>query len=125
MATLAKLMESYLEEYNTTCSSPMKLVLFMDAMEHVNRICRIISQPLGNALLLGVGCSGRRSLAKLAAYMCGYRVVQVEIAKGYGNNEWREVSRALGRWCQLRSWPSACTDTVGRLLFTSTACNQA
>jgi dynein heavy chain len=75
----------------------MKLVLFQDAMQHVSRICRIISQPLGNALLLGVGCSGRRSLARLAAFMCDFEVVHVEIAKGYGNNEWREVSEAGGR----------------------------
>jgi hypothetical protein len=88
-------METYLEDYNSTTVTPMKLVLFADAMEHVSRVCRIISQPLGNALLLGVGCSGRRSLARLAAYMCDYEVFQVDIRKGYGNNEWKEVSTLL------------------------------
>lgn len=88
---LAQLMNTYLDDYNSTTTSPMKLVLFTDAMEHVSRICRIISQPHGNALLLGVGCSGRRSLARLAAYMCDYEVFQVELRKGYGSNEWREV----------------------------------
>jgi dynein heavy chain len=90
MPALSKLMETYLEDFNSTTTSPMKLVLFTDAMEHVSRVCRIISQPLGNALLLGVGCSGRRSLARLAAYMCDYEVFQVEIRKGYGNNEWKD-----------------------------------
>jgi hypothetical protein len=92
MPGLVQLVESYLEDYNSTSTSPMKLVLFLDAIEHVSRICRIIRQPLGNALLLGVGGSGRQSLARLAAFMCDYEVVQIEIAKGYGNNEWREVS---------------------------------
>lgn len=96
IAALSKLMENYLEDYNSTTTTPMKLVLFTDAMEHVSRVCRIISQPLGNALLLGVGCSGRRSLARLAAYMCDYEVFQVEIRKGYGNNEWKDVSAQHG-----------------------------
>lgn len=37
----------------------MKLILFLDACDHVARIARVLRQPLGNALLLGVGGSGR------------------------------------------------------------------
>jgi len=58
-----------MEDYNQSGTTKMKLVLFMDAIEHVCRINRILRQPLGNALLLGVGGSGRRSLTKLASYM--------------------------------------------------------
>lgn len=66
---LVKEMEEYMEDYNQTNTAKMKLVLFMDAIEHVCRISRILRQPQGNALLLGVGGSGRQSVTKLASYM--------------------------------------------------------
>lgn len=66
---LVKEMEEYMEDYNQTNTAKMKLVLFMDAIEHVCRIARILRQPQGNALLLGVGGSGRQSVTKLASYM--------------------------------------------------------
>jgi hypothetical protein len=61
--------EEYLEDYNSVSNAPMRLVMFLDAIEHVSRITRVIRLPLGNALLLGVGGSGRQSLTRLAAFM--------------------------------------------------------
>lgn len=66
---MVQVMEEYLEDYNQVNTAQMKLVLFMDAVQHVTRIGRVIRQPLGNALLLGVGGSGRQSLTRLAAHM--------------------------------------------------------
>lgn len=62
-------MEEYMDDYNQISTSKLKLVLFMDAVQHVCRIARILRQPLGNALLLGLGGSGRQSLTKMASHM--------------------------------------------------------
>lgn len=82
MNQLIKVVEEYLEDYNAVSNAPMKLVMFLDAIEHVSRICRVIRLPLGNALLLGVGGSGRQSLTRLAAFMEEFDLFQIEIAKG-------------------------------------------
>ncbi|XP_062252615.1 dynein axonemal heavy chain 1 [Platichthys flesus] len=92
---LAKVMEEYMEDYNQISTTKMKLVLFMDAIEHVCRIGRILRQPMGNALLLGVGGSGRQSLTKLASHMSEYDCFQIELAKNYGQPEWREDIKSI------------------------------
>ena len=56
---MVKKIENYLEDYNSGQKNPMKLIMFLDACDHVSRISRILRQPQGNALLLGVGGSGR------------------------------------------------------------------
>jgi dynein heavy chain len=45
-----------LDEYNSnTGVVPLSLVLFKDAINHVCRINRVISQPRGYILLVGIG----------------------------------------------------------------------
>jgi dynein heavy chain len=88
--------EEYLEEYNSSVKTQMKLVMFLDACDHVSRIERVIRQPLGNSLLLGVGGSGRQSLSRLATFIANYKLYQIEVVKGYGMSNWREdVKKAL------------------------------
>lgn len=67
-----------MEEYNNVSNAPMNLVLFLDAIEHTSRICRVIRLPLGNALLLGFGGSGRQSLTKLATFVEEFEIFQVQ-----------------------------------------------
>nr|CAD7577359.1 unnamed protein product [Timema californicum] len=92
---LSKVLDQYLEDYNHHSTAPMKLVLFLDAISHVCRISRIIRQPLGNALLLGMGGSGRRSLTRLAAHMGDLTCFQIELSKAYGPVEWRDDIKNL------------------------------
>jgi len=48
-----------LSEYNDR-NTPMNLVLFDDALEHLTRIHRVIRMDQGHALLVGVGGSGKQ-----------------------------------------------------------------
>ncbi|NXG00742.1 DYH9 protein, partial [Sakesphorus luctuosus] len=72
-----------LENYNEV-NAAMNLVLFEDAMCHVCRISRILQCPRGNALLVGVGGTGKQSLARLAASLSALQVCQLTLRKGYG-----------------------------------------
>ena len=90
LGLLSDLLTEYLEEYNITFPSQMNLVFFNDAIHHISRICRILRQPRGNALLVGVGGSGRQSLTRLACFMTDYQCCSIEITRGYGSTEFHE-----------------------------------
>jgi dynein heavy chain, axonemal len=90
LPAMLKKIEEYLEDYNNQSKVQMKLILFLDACDHIARICRVLRQPQGNALLLGVGGSGRQSLSRLATFMSSFRIYQIEVIKGYSMKDWRE-----------------------------------
>jgi dynein heavy chain len=71
MESLYTTLREALNEYNEI-NTEMDLELFEDAMKHVCRISRIIANPSGHALLVGVGGSGKQSLSRLSAYICNY-----------------------------------------------------
>ncbi|XP_023668206.2 dynein axonemal heavy chain 6 [Paramormyrops kingsleyae] len=92
---IRSVLQDYLDDYNMTNSKETKLVFFQDAIEHVSRIARMIRQERGNALLVGVGGTGKQSLTRLAAHMCGYRCFQIELSRGYGYDAFHEDLRQL------------------------------
>lgn len=73
----------------------MNLVLFKQAMEHICRISRIVQKPCGNALLLGVGGSGKQSLAKLATFLHETTWFQILIKGNYNYTNFKEDIRML------------------------------
>ncbi len=62
------------------------------------RLCRVLRQPRGNALLVGVGGCGKRSLVRLAAAIAEFRCFSIEVGRGYGMAQFHEAQAeaALG-----------------------------
>jgi len=61
----------------------LDLVLFNDALVHIAKICRILQLDRGHALLLGVGGSGKQSVSRLAAFISGIKLLQIQSSPGY------------------------------------------
>ncbi|GLD91669.1 hypothetical protein PINS_up000202 [Pythium insidiosum] len=93
---LKKNLDTELRDYNNNeNNTAMHLDLFDDAVKHVARIVRILRNESGHALLVGVGGSGKRSLARLASHICGFTVRQITISSKYGENEFKEDLRKM------------------------------
>ncbi|XP_077987554.1 dynein axonemal heavy chain 3-like isoform X2 [Glandiceps talaboti] len=97
MEELRETIERYLEEYNLMTKAPMDLVMFRFAIEHISRISRVLKQPNGHLLLVGIGGSGRSSATRLAAFMADYDVFTIEISKNYTINDWKDDLKDLLR----------------------------
>ncbi|XP_008412159.1 dynein heavy chain 12, axonemal [Poecilia reticulata] len=91
----AMVAEACLDEYNQMHKTRMNLVIFRYVLEHLSRVSRVLKQPGGNALLAGVGGSGRQSITRLATSMAHMTLFQPEISKSYGMTEWRDDLKVL------------------------------
>ena len=65
-----------------TSSATCFAVFFKDFVEHVSALCRVLRQPQGNALLVGVGGSGKQTLAHFAAHLSDVHCFQIQPSRG-------------------------------------------
>ena len=91
---LSKLLTKQLAMYNEQFAM-MNLVLFNQAMEHISRISRIIDNPRGNGLLVGVGGSGKQSLTRLAAFIGGCEIFSIKLTSSYNAADFKEDLRNI------------------------------
>ena len=83
----------------------LELVLFEYALEHLMRINRVLNQDRGSMMLVGVGGSGKQSLTRLAAYICGCFTFQIVITKTYNTNNLFEDLQMLFRTAGIKGTP--------------------
>lgn len=80
---LEEILLDYLQDFNIAGANvkgfeELQLVFFNDAILHLSRVCRILRQPRGHALLCGMQGTGRRSLIKLASHIYNFTFISLE-----------------------------------------------
>ena len=94
LVEMNSILEDALRECNAS-NATMDLVIFEDAKKHVARIVCITRNKGGHVLIVGVGGSGKQSLARLAAFTCNYSVMQIVISSTYSVNDLKEDLKAM------------------------------
>ncbi|ODM98966.1 Dynein heavy chain 6, axonemal [Orchesella cincta] len=102
---LNKVLGDYLDEFNIGTPKEMNLVFFSEYAEQVARVTRILRLDRGNALLLGVGGTGKQSMTRLAAYMSGYKCFQIELVRGYDYTAFHDDLKKLYETAGMRNEP--------------------
>lgn len=105
--------QELLNDYNAIAKHEMNLVLFLSFVSHITKVVRVLRLPLGNVLAVGVGGSGRKSVATLASSIVEYEVFQIEISKSYGMTDWHEDLKSLlmSVGCKAKQTTFLFTDT--------------
>ncbi|KAG2951559.1 Dynein gamma chain, flagellar outer arm [Phytophthora cactorum] len=71
------------------------LILFEEALCHLARLTRVLGLAQSNMMIVGVGGSGKQSLARLAAALSGHELCQLAVTKAYTLSAFLDDLRGL------------------------------
>ncbi|XP_059059014.1 dynein axonemal heavy chain 10 [Achroia grisella] len=88
------LFQEILDEFNERVGK-MSVVLFEDFLEHLTRLQRILRMDRGNAMIIGVGGSGKKSICRLAAFAAGCDVFEITVTRNYNENTFKDDMKRM------------------------------
>ncbi|XP_026741363.1 dynein heavy chain 10, axonemal [Trichoplusia ni] len=88
------LFQEILDDYNDRVGK-MSVVLFEDCLEHLTRTHRILRMDRGNAMIIGVGGSGKKSICRLASFAAGCDMFEIVVTRNYNENTFKDDMKRL------------------------------
>ena len=71
------------------------LVVFDSVLEHIIRIDRVLSQPIGHMLLVGASGVGKPTLSRFVSWMNNLIVFQIKAGRNYSVTDFDEDLRTV------------------------------
>lgn len=98
LGAVRKKVELYLEEFNMTSKTPMNIIIFDFATIQILKICRILKLDKSHGVLIGLGGSGRQTLAKLSSFIMNQNMINLEVHSKYSEKDWRaDIKKILSQ----------------------------
>jgi dynein heavy chain len=87
--------KAYIDEFNEINKPKINILLFEECLENLAKLNRVLSRDQGHALQIGLGGDGRRTLTRLATYMQGYQLREMDVQKDVFYTDWQDFLRDI------------------------------